>query len=366
MRAFLLAAFLAATPHPDSLSSSRVRVHTGGIDVTVRCQVMSLLEVIPDLDANRDEAVDAAEVAGRRDAILAYVAEHFRLTTGTDRAMEGGRRLVAEPVAVRHLTGDSTLGIGARAGAVDVELRYPSPEPIRDVVVEVSLFHATSPAHIDLCTVEWDGHEPEGFAIDARTPRVRSDPEGRGAFLAFLRLGVGHILGGFDHIAFVIALLLSARSLRALLAVVTAFTAAHSVSLALAALRVVDVSAYASVVEATIALSIAFVGADNLLHPKLVRPRWIEAFVFGLVHGLGFAGFLGQSLVNERAKAMALFSFNVGVEVGQVAIVVLLVAGLRFLHRRSEEDPFLAPLRLRQAGSAIVTALGLWWFFERI
>jgi hypothetical protein len=160
---------------------------------------------------------------------------------------------------------------------------------------------------------------------------------------------------------------LSARRLRSLLGVVTAFTLAHSVTLALAALKVVDVSGYISLVEAVIALSIAWVAADNVVHPHLRRSRWIEAFIFGLIHGLGFAGFLRQSLVHEQAKGMALFAFNVGVELGQVAVVIAVVAVLRALPRRSDEDdPFLAPPPLRRWGSMAIAALGLYWFFERI
>ena len=101
--------------------------------------------------------------------------------------------------------------------------------------------------------------------------------------------------------------------------------------------------------------------------PKLERARWIEAFVFGLIHGLGFVGFLAQSLLNERSKGTALFAFNLGVELGQILVVVLIALLLRLVPRRREEnDPFLAPLWLRRAGSVAVAALGFYWFFERI
>ena len=98
----------------------------------------------------------------------------------------------------------------------------------------------------------------------------------------------------------------------------------------LAALGVVDVSRWSVHVEQAIALSIAYVAADTVFHPGSDRSRWPETFLFGLVHGLGFAGFLAQSLVMERAKGTALFAFNLGVEAGQLVIVILLASALRF------------------------------------
>lgn len=366
----LVLALLALAPlaaHPDSLSSSRVVVQGSAAHVSVRCQVLSLLEVVDGLDADGDGEVDAAEVAAMRAPIGAYVAEHYRLFVGTSRRMEGGERLASSLVDVRRVSGVDEAAAGYRMGAVDIELVYAAEEPILDLMVESSLFEETSPGHIDLATIEWPDGAAETFALEARAPRGRSDPTGRGAFLAFLGLGWHHILSGWDHLAFLLALVLASRRLRSLLWVVTAFTLAHSVSLGLATYRIVDVSRHAGFVEALIALSIAYVAAETLVQPHLRRSRWPEAFVFGLVHGLGFAGFLAQSLVREPSKGFALFSFNLGVEVGQVLIVTAATLALRLLPRRpDEQDPFLAPARLRRWGSAIVAVLGLYWFFQRI
>ncbi len=375
----LLAALLllgARPPHPDSLSSSVVRVIGSEVHLTMRCQVLSLMEVVPGLDADGDGEVSEAEALLSRDAILTYIAEHYLMFVGTDRDLEGGRPLVPEALGVRPLPAGTEDARGYRKGAVDVEFVFRAGEPIRDLMIESTLFEDTSPGHIDLCTLQWDGGSSASFTLDDNSPRHRSDPEGRGAFAAFAALGFHHIMGGWDHLAFVIVLVLGARNLRSVLGVVTAFTAAHSITLVLSALGVVDLSAYSGFVEALIALSIAYVAADVLLAGEKTRARWGEAFGFGLVHGLGFASFLRESLVTETARGMALFAFNVGVELGQIP-VALVCAGLLGVLRRAGPDasatgadaaaaPGLAPRWARRWGAAAIAVFGLSIFVTRL
>jgi hypothetical protein len=181
----------------------------------------------------------------------------------------------------------------------------------------------------------------------------------------FLRLGIDHILSGWDHLAFVLALLVASRRLRTLLGVVTAFTLAHSITLALAALG--HVSLPSRFVELAIALSIAYVAVENCL-ARQARNPWIEAFAFGLLHGLGFAGFLGEALAGEPLVVAALLGFNLGVEVGQLAVVAacMLVVALVFRRWRAREtEPALVPRPVRVWTSAAIAACGLYWFAQR-
>lgn len=363
MRAVLLALALSGAPHPDSLSSSELVIRGRDAELTLRCQVLSLLEVVEGLDADGDGALGAAELAARRADVLGYVAGHYRLRTGSERDLSGGSELAA--------TGLSAELAGADAsdprGEVDVRVRYAAPQEIRDLLIEMRLFLETSPQHFDVATLVWPDGTRETHVLRASSPIVRSDPTGRGAFAAFLALGFRHILGGWDHIAFLVGLLLASWRLRSLLWVVTAFTLAHSVTLALAALDVVDVGRFSGFVEALIALSIAYVAAETLVLPSEQRARWPEAFAFGLVHGLGFAAFLGDALLAERSKLVPLCAFNLGVEAGQVVIVTALAGALALLPRRgSRTEEFLAPAWLRRAGSAVVLVLGLWWFWQRL
>ncbi|HVS17851.1 MAG TPA: HupE/UreJ family protein [Planctomycetota bacterium] len=363
----LLLFSVGSATHPDSLSSTEIRVLGAEAHMTVRCQVLSLFEVVDGLDGDGDGRLDAAELAAREDEVLAYVADHYRLRTGSDRDLEGGDRLTARGIGCSLVDPREEAAAGYRLGAVDVRVVYGAPAEIRDLRIEMRLFLETSPDHIDVTTLVWPDGVEETHVLRASSPVVRSDPTGRGAFAAFLTLGVRHILGGWDHIAFLVALLLASKRLRSLLWVVTAFTLAHSVTLALAALEVVDVGRYAGFVEALIALSIAYVAAETLVLPREQRARWPEAFVFGLVHGLGFAGFLGDALLAERSKLVPLAAFNLGVELGQVLIVGLLAVLLALLPGRGAADArYLAPPWLRRAGSGAVLALGLYWFFQRI
>jgi hydrogenase/urease accessory protein HupE len=185
----------------------------------------------------------------------------------------------------------------------------------------------------------------------------------QGAFAVvrkFLPAGIHHILIGPDHLLFLIGLLLLGGTLGRLLLIVTGFTVAHSITLSLAALGLL--SPPASVIEPAIALSIVYVGVDNLLvrRGRDVRP-WI-ALAFGLIHGFGFANVLREMDLPGRALGWSLFSFNVGVEIGQLAVVVVAASALAAVRSWSVE----ASRRLAVAGSVAVIAAGGFWFVERV
>jgi hydrogenase/urease accessory protein HupE len=150
---------------------------------------------------------------------------------------------------------------------------------------------------------------------------------------AYTVLGIEHILSGFDHLLFVLALLFLVGFHRQLLLTITAFTAAHSLTLALSALNMITLRS--PPVEATIALSIVLVAAEALNDQKTLSRRWpaLVAFMFGLVHGLGFAGALKDIGLPQQHLSVALLTFNVGVELGQLCVVGLAFALYRALHK---------------------------------
>jgi hydrogenase/urease accessory protein HupE len=176
--------------------------------------------------------------------------------------------------------------------------------------------------------------------------------------LGFLRMGVEHILGGYDHLVFLFALVVVGARLGSLLWVVTAFTAAHSVSLALSALGLFSPSA--RLVEPAIALSIAWVGAENLF-ARRIEKRWRVTFPFGLVHGFGFAGALTQVGLSRAEVPMALVMFNLGVELGQIGLLALFVPIVWRLHRFDWFGRRVVP-----ALSCCVVIAGTAWFVERV
>jgi hydrogenase/urease accessory protein HupE len=176
----------------------------------------------------------------------------------------------------------------------------------------------------------------------------------------FVGAGIHHILIGPDHLLFLTGLLLLGGSIRRLVLVVSAFTLAHTMTLSLAALNVFTPPA--RMVEPLIALSIVYVGADNLLVRGGRDARAWIAFGFGLVHGFGFASVLREMDLPARALGWSLLFFNVGVEIGQLVVVSLVASALAALRHRSEA----AGRRLAFAGSLVVIVAGAFWFVQRV
>ena len=211
----------------------------------------------------------------------------------------------------------------------------------------------------------------EQTATDAElAPLLDASGEERGfwsTFGLYVTIGIGHILpGGLDHILFVLALFLAATRMRSLVVQITAFTVAHTVTLALAATGLVSPSP--DWVEPIIALTIALVAIENLVFSEMTYWRPIVVFAFGLVHGLGFAGFFGELGLPSGQFWSALLGFNLGVEVGQLSVVLAAVVaafGLRravaLLAADSNYRRFVVI-----PSSLLIGAVGLWWTVERV
>ncbi len=242
------------------------------------------------------------------------------------------------------------------------ELRCPRQgEP---VTVRLGFVERMPPGHVHLAKLLLGGRVEErvvdarhlGFDVVAESSTSRQAAR-------FVLLGIGHIFTGYDHIAFLIGLLLAGGALRDVIRVVSSFTLAHALTLALATLGLVTPPA--ALVEPLIAASVVYVALENLLDlwRKRARPgrRWRIAFGFGLVHGFGFAGALKELHLPGTGLATALFSFNLGVELGQAAIVAMAFPLLAQLRRR----PGFAGAGL-PAGSLTVGAAGLGWLVQRV
>jgi hydrogenase/urease accessory protein HupE len=176
----------------------------------------------------------------------------------------------------------------------------------------------------------------------------------------FIPAGIHHILIGPDHILVLVGLLLLGGTIRQLLFVVTGFTVAHSITLSLAALNIVTPPA--RLIEPAIALSIVYVGADNILAKGGRDVRVWIAFAFGFIHGFGFANVLREMDLPTRALGWSLFSFNFGVEIGQLLVVVAVASAFQMLRSRSE----WAGRHLAFAGSIVVILAGAFWFVQRV
>lgn len=174
----------------------------------------------------------------------------------------------------------------------------------------------------------------------------------------FLGLGMEHIWTGYDHLAFLCALLLAAASLRQMLLIVTGFTIAHSITLSLAATGIFTLPP--AIVEPAIALTILLVGIENLWKPT-ARRRVVTTCTLGLIHGFGFAGLLAQLGLPRDALALALVCFNGGVEIGQAAVVAVVLPLLLWMRRRPWWERRAVPVL-----SIAIACAGLYWFVDRV
>lgn len=241
-----------------------------------------------------------------------------------------------------------------------LELTYSWPRPLHALTLRYDLFPAGVPTASCLATIVRDGHV-QTFVF---TPHSRTLTLGTGwpAFLArlgsFIVLGIEHILTGYDHILFLLSLLMLGGTLRGLLKIVSAFTAAHSITLSLAALNMISLPG--RWVESAIALSIVVVAAENVLRSGItLRQRWTVTFIFGLIHGLGFASILRDLDLPRPALVSSLVGFNVGVELGQIVIVAAAYGVVRMLNRWPRAQ------QARRWVSASAALVGLTWFVQR-
>lgn len=194
----------------------------------------------------------------------------------------------------------------------------------------------------------------------SQLPTIELDRSPVETLLLYARLGVEHILPlGLDHLAFVLALILSATALRPLIIQISVFTLAHSVTLALGVLNIVVLNSVW--VEVAIALSIAFVAIENMLFGVRLAWRSLIVFCFGLLHGLGFAGALSELGIPETHFISALLGFNIGVEIGQLSfgLVVFLL-----LHKLVKKQHFKQFVFI--PGNALVALAGIYWLVERL
>ena len=226
-----------------------------------------------------------------------------------------------------------------------------------DLVIESRLIPELPLTYTRVRTIGENGRSHE---VWLGTPAPRRDSSIAQTLLNFLRMGFAHVLDGPDHIAFILGLILLGGSLRSLVGTVTAFTVAHSITLGLAAARIVAPSP--RLIEPLIALSIVAIAAENLVRRGSLSRRPYYAFAFGLVHGFGLAGPLREMAPSGAWFGLSLVPFNLGVELAQAAIVLAVWPPLRWLARRSPA----ALSRVAFAGSCAIGMAGAYWFADRV
>jgi hypothetical protein len=339
----LLAVPSTAPAHPAPFSYLDLRI---GNDVIEGTLVVHIIDAAHDLGIDPPEKLlDRSVAYGNLDRLTALITQRMVLQAD-------------QPLTIQW--GDVDM-IPERQG-LQLHFRIHTPRPatlgIHALMFPYDRLHQT------FVNVYEDGSLRQQFVLSVdnadRTYYTGTTQGAVAVIKTFIPAGIHHILIGPDHILFLIGLLLLGGGWKALLKIVTAFTIGHSITLSLAALNIVTPPP--NIIEPAIALSIVFVGADNLVRGGGRDVRALIALTFGLVHGFGFANVLREFGLPREALGWSLFSFNVGVEIGQLFIVLLVATALALVRKRSET----IGMRVAFAGSLIVIAAGTYWFVQRV
>lgn len=361
MLALLLLLF-SATAYAHRPSDAFLTLRAEGARVSGQWEIaLRDLAVLAELDANADRQLSWGELRAAQATLTATLQSQLALRAdGADCALAFDDLLINERSDGRYAW---------------FSLRAQCPDTIRTLEVQYRLLFTLDPTHRGILVLRaGDITHSAVLGPETATRAFQLAAASRWrAFRDYLVEGVHHIWIGYDHVLFLLALLLPAVLLRIngqwqaqprlrpalwnVFGVVTAFTLAHSVTLTLAALEVVRIPG--RVVESAIAASVLLAALNNVW-PVVQRARWLMAFAFGLIHGFGFASVLGELGLPQGMRMIALLAFNLGVEVGQLAIVIVVVP-LAYLLR----DTAFYRTGLRVVGSLIVALLALWWLLER-
>lgn len=388
----LLLSAAPATAHQYRGMSTHVTIESTGVQALVRLAHQDIVLLAPRVDRNRDGNLSPEEFERGQEQLVQATASSFLVADSGQTA--------------RFTTGSATItGEGIVSGNIDELLISLAYEPadgtsFSTILINPNLFRdvgeispisgqpiLNSPKNLvtildqgQRVVIQATGTETYettiGLALASAGgesgtggPTARKTASLPGLMATFLWEGIIHILLGWDHIFFVLGLVLLAARFIDLLKVITAFTLAHSITLILTALDVIPIRSPStmSLIEALIAASVAYVGIENLFRLNAPpRWRWALVFGFGLIHGFGFANVLRELLVDQsgggRSEAVAsLLMFNVGVEAGQILVLSITFPLLHYLRQRNQT----AWKRVVVAGSIFVAFMGTSWVLDR-
>jgi hydrogenase/urease accessory protein HupE len=332
-RAFLALVLVLAcggtcVAHDPGLSSSQVRIGAGTLSIRA--------------------TFASAEIAALQER---HTGNLEKLAGGIFEVWSGGTAFTPLSVDVES-TSDGTV----------FRVDYP---PVRgaNLTLRVALVRDLPTGHRHYVLVRDEGGRKVTDALltassDTLTCGVTT-PSAASQAVEFFKLGVEHILSGWDHLSFLVALLLGGFGMARAAGIITSFTVAHSLTLGLAALGVVELPPF--LVEPVIAASIVYVAVENVLRRELAR-RWFVTFAFGLVHGFGFASVLRETGIGSGAGILLpLFGFNLGVEAGQLAVALLALPLISRMQRQPRYSTRLAP-----ACSILLAVAGACWLVQRL
>ena len=342
-----------ARAHDPGLSTAMMVMLPDKIEVTLAFALKDAGQLVP-LDQNGDGLLSKEEFARGQEKLAALAADEFSVA------------LDAQPI--KPATQRSQLDVQDN---VEITLTFPA-RSFSTITAQSKLLARLAPGHRQFFTLEKPGDKPlveQLLSASADTVTAEVGPVNsatvpaakQNSFANFLAMGVEHIWTGYDHLLFLFGLLVVTRNFKSSIKIITCFTIAHSLTLAVATLNLVQIPS--RIVEPLIAVSIVYVGVENLFSRGEPKGRWLLTFAFGLIHGFGFASVLRELGVgaNGGGIAVPLISFNLGVELGQIAVAVI---ALPLIWKLRTRPAFVH--RWVPASSVMVALLGTFWFVQRV
>jgi hydrogenase/urease accessory protein HupE len=369
--AFIIYAFPSmASAHPYSASFTTIQFLENETRFEFSIDALSIIELQEDIDSNENNVLEMSEIEDDQDHLVEFLTHTVILDKSNEQQ---------EPEVL-----DIKLEKKENKEFLTISLKYPAYQPGDTITINDGLyFNDTDTNYVNLLTATYTGgssqaalqgdnrswtillteeqQEQQGSGGQAsgsnteQNPKPASKPTS--SWLSFFKLGMTHILTGYDHLLFLFALLLRKQTFKQYALIVTSFTIAHSITLSLAVLGIMDLPS--KFVESVIALSIIYVAVENIFR-KEVNHRWGLTIVFGLIHGLGFANILQEMNLSKGNLASALVSFNIGIEIVQIVIVLLLLPLLTYLHRLKDSAKYI------KFGSIVIILFGVFWLVERL
>jgi len=317
-------------------SESKLEIHGRQITATF---TLNLLD-FPGVDRDGDKRVTRAEFDPEAEPIYKALDEHYSLDSSGP--------------PVRRTREKSEL---FDEHVLTVVEQFTFPQDVLAVRVTSTLPDVLGSTHIHLVSVYLGGRLQENILDTRNRTAFFTQTSGSNfeTFRRFVWLGIQHIATGYDHLSFLVGLLVATASLKSLVKTITSFTVAHSLTLALATFSIIVLPSRFT--ESAIAASIVYVAVENLIRNRTIQ-RYRITFLFGLVHGFGFSNVLREMQLPRANLALSLFSFNLGVEIGQVVFVILLFPAIEDLVKSGWT-------KLRPALSAIIALLATYWFIQR-
>ena len=353
----------AAFAHNPDTSYARCIVADDHVEMRFTYDVFTLLKIV-DLDTNHDGRLSREELRAGTPAIQRFLRAHVLLQIDGQQADLGEGLDAVWPKGAPDAI--AAPDWHAAESLIVFPFRRNVSTPPHDIALTFTFFPELGAQHTVLGVFEHRGQTQEVTFTDGEPDYlydvnyVAETPSKESIFVTlrrFLVLGINHILFGYDHICFLLALLVAVNRFKELVKIITSFTIAHSITLILAALKIVTVPQ--RLVECGVALTIVYVAAENLLR-KNITHRWTLTFVFGLIHGFGFATVLAGLELPRDAIVRCLLSFNVGVEIAQLGIVVAAMPVLSLLAKSGHAAS------TRVIVSICVGLFGIGWFVDRV